>query len=159
MDSICKLGRSFPKTSSNRNINDLKILDGRFDINKGKEHMIVNLFLFNKYSRFIQRHRVLVPLLVSSASNMWIWTGGHQFSFVHILRLEKLGPVGLSRPPWLGLASCTSLRSASRLSARPRPSDPEGTDSTGSAISVHNYDLKVSYYARFQVHTFFGRLP
>ena len=136
-----RLGRSFPKTSSNHNINDFLILDGQFDINKGKEYVTVILFLFNKYSRFLQRHRVLVPLLVSRASNMWIWTGGHQFSFVHVLLLEKLCPVGLSRPPWLGLASCTSLRSASGLSARPRPSDPEGADSTGSANSVHHYEI------------------
>ena len=65
-----RLGRSFPKTSSNHNINDLLILDGQFDINKGKEYVTVILFLFNKYSRFLQRHRVLVPLLVSRASNM-----------------------------------------------------------------------------------------
>lgn len=34
-------------------------------------------------------------------------------------------PVYLSRRPWLGPALCTSLESASRLSARLRPSGPE----------------------------------
>lgn len=104
---------------------------------KGNEDMIVNLFLINKYSRFIQRHHVLA-LLVISTSSVLVWTGGRVVAdaadgqrftsvFVYKRAFGKPGPVGLSRPPWLGLATCTSSGSVSRLSGHPHPSDPEGT--------------------------------
>lgn len=128
MYSICMLGWGFPKTSSIATLTELYIFDGQNDLSKGNEPMTVNLLLINKYSRFIQRHHVLVPCFSAALCEFgrgdvwWQLTAAVHFSSLHAF--GKPGPVCLSRPPLLGLASCTSSGSASRPSGHPHPSAP-----------------------------------
>lgn len=119
--------QAFPKHVFHPDIDDLS--GGHFNI-EGIRHPVLTLFLFNN-TRGLSRgtfpalHKRLVILQRGDAWRQMQWMT--PVRFCRNVPLRKRSPAPLSRPPWFGLASYTSSGSASRLSARPRPSDPEGT--------------------------------
>lgn len=65
--SDCCAG-GFPETSAIVRLGTTEILTGPINISKDNKHVIVNLFFIYKYSRFVQRHRVLALLVISTRS-------------------------------------------------------------------------------------------
>lgn len=122
----CLAGWDFPKSIFHLKTDDFFFffLDlSQNYINKGNEHVIVNLFLIYPEAPCVvglarTRHKRRVN------SDGRTRDGGRSLQFLSRRAFGETGPVCLSRPPWLGLASCTSSGSASRLSGHPHPSDP-----------------------------------